>query len=139
MSETPSCTPPKTGEFSWNELITHNTTAAGDFYGQLFGWKIIPFRAADPTAVLPPYHLFTTETNPMGVGGLMQATQPGTPTQWLAYVVVENAETSLAKAVELGAVVILPVMPIPQVGRIAVIQDPQGAALGLHELAKPSA
>ena len=70
---------------------------------------------------------------------MMQAMQPGTPTQWLPYVVVDNVDTSLARAVELGAKVVLPAIPVPQVGRIAVIIDPQGAAIGLHELPKQSA
>jgi predicted enzyme related to lactoylglutathione lyase len=41
--------------------------------------------------------------------------------------------------VEIGATVIVPVMPVPQVGRIAVILDPQGAAIGLHEPPKTGA
>jgi predicted enzyme related to lactoylglutathione lyase len=139
MSEESPCPPPTTGEFSWNELITSNTAASGGFYGKLFGWQVAPFPHPAPAAGLPPCQLFKTETNPMPVGGLMQAMQPGTPTQWLAYVVVDNADASLARAVELGATVIVPVMPVPQVGRIAVFRDPQGAALGLHELPKPGA
>jgi predicted enzyme related to lactoylglutathione lyase len=45
-------------------------------------------------------------------------------------------DASLAKAGGLGAKVLLPVMSIGEVGRIAVIQDPLGAVIGLHELAK---
>jgi hypothetical protein len=140
MSETnPSCTAPKTGEFSWNELITKDTTASANFYGKLFGWQSAPFVRPEGSNSLPPYFLFKTEASPMGVGGMMQAMQPGTPTQWLPYVVVDNVDTSLARAVELGAKVVLPAIPVPQVGRIAVIIDPQGAAIGLHELPKQSA
>ena len=69
----------------------------------------------------------------MGAGGMIQAPAPGVPTHWLPYVVVENADTSLAKATELGAKALSPVMDIGEVGRIAVIQDPLGAVIGLHE------
>ena len=69
----------------------------------------------------------------MGAGGMMPLPAPGMPTHWLAYVIVENADQSLAKAVELGAKVLAPVMCIGEVGRVAVIQDPLGAAIGLHE------
>ena len=134
MSETkPPC--PNTGSFSWNELITSDTGASGAFYSQLFGWEIIPFGESNHGGG-PPYQLFKTAANPMGVGGMMQAPHPGMPTHWTPYVVVADADVSLAKAVQLGAKVIVPVMPVPNVGRIACIIDPLGAVLGLHELPK---
>ena len=136
MSETNPVPCPKTGSFSWNELITTDATASGTFYSQLFGWQQAPFGNPNPEGGMPPYILFKTEANPMGVGGMMQAPHPGTPTHWTPYVVVEDADASLAKAVELGAKVCVPVMPIPNVGRIACFIDPQGAVMGLHELPK---
>jgi predicted enzyme related to lactoylglutathione lyase len=85
----------------------------------------------------PPYTVFKLQPDDaMGVGGMMQAMQPGTPSHWVPYVVVENADASLAKAASLGARILLPVMAVGEVGRVAVIQDPQGATLGLHEPAK---
>ena len=136
MSEptTPPC--PRLGQVSWNELISADTRASADFYGKLFGWKATPFVPKGGPTGGPPYTLFKTEANEMGEGGMMQAPAPGVPTHWLPYVVVENADKSLAKAVELGAKAFTPVMSIGEVGRIAVIQDPLGAAIGLHELPK---
>lgn len=136
MSESaqPQC--PKFGHFSWNELITNDPKASGDFYGKLFGWQTVPFTPAGTPAGCPPYLVFKTDPNDMGAGGMMQAPEPGIPTHWLPYVVVENADESLAKAASLGAKVLLPVMAVGEVGRVAVIQDPQGAVLGLHELPK---
>ena len=125
------CTKP--GEFSWNELVTTNSQSSGEFYGKLFGWKPTPFKAG---ADAPPYTLFKMDGNEMGVGGMMQAQHPGTPTMWVPYVVVTDVDASLAKAAKLGAKTIIPVMSIGEVGRIAVIQDPQGATLGLHEFPK---
>lgn len=137
MSDTPPC--PKTGQFSWNELITNDTKASASFYGSLFGWTTEAFGPTPPDASMPPYQLFKSAANPMGVGGLMQALQPGIPPHWMPYVVVDNVDVSLARAAELGAKIRPPVMPIPNVGRIACIMDPQGAAIGLHELPKPTA
>ena len=130
----PNC--PKTGEFSWNELITTDTAASGAFYSQLFGWEVALFVRSEPSAELPPYFLFKSATNPMGVGGMMLAMHPAIPAHWLPYVVVDDADVSLAKALELGAKVCVPVMVIPQVGRIACITDPLGALIGFHELPK---
>lgn len=123
----------KPGRFSWNELITSDTQASTQFYGQLFGWQATPFVPEGTPAGGPPYLILKSDATDMGSAGMMQAPAPGVPTHWLAYVVVENIDQSLARALELGATVLLPVMAVNQVGRIAVFQDPLGAVLGLHE------
>jgi uncharacterized protein len=134
MEQTSEMTKPKTGEVSWNELVTTNTQAAGSFYGKLFGWQTAPFEGSAPGA--RPYTLFKIDPDSMGVGGMLQTPDPKMPAQWVPYVVVDNVDTALAKAVKLGAKSCLPATSIPDVGRIAVIQDPQGATIGLHEFTK---
>lgn len=133
MSEANDCQCAKPGHFSWNELITTDAKASAEFYGQLFGWQTTPFQPAGAACDGPPYQIFKCDPNDLGAGGMMQAPAPGVPTHWLPYVVVANADESLAKAAALGAKTLLPVMAVPQVGRVAVIQDPQGAVIGLHE------
>jgi predicted enzyme related to lactoylglutathione lyase len=123
----------KPGRVSWNELITTDTNASADFYGKLFGWQATPFVPKGTPAGGPPYLVFKTDANDMGAGGMMQAPAPGIPSHWLPYVIVENVDTSLAKATSLGAKALTPVMAIGEVGRIAVIADPLGAVIGLHE------
>ncbi len=135
MSETtPQMQMPKTGEFSWNELITTDTASAQSFYTQLFGWKAEPFNPSGAPAGGPPYMVFKTPANAMGVGGMMACPKPGMPAQWHAYVVVKSVDATVAQATRLGGKVLMPAMNIPQVGRVAMIQDPQGAAIGLHQL-----
>ena len=119
-----------------NESITTNTNAAAAFYGKLFGWQAAPFTPQGTPPGAPPYTLFKLDPNSMGVGGMMQAPNPGMPSQWLPYVVVDNVDAALAKAIKLGGKTCVPVMSIGEVGRIAVIQDPQGATIGLPEPAK---
>ena len=133
MSDTDQSMCLKPGRISWNELITTDTKASAEFYSRLFGWQPTPFVPKGAPSGGPPYTLFKTDANDMGLGGMLQAPAPGIPTHWLAYVVVENVDQSVAKAVGLGAKVLAPVMSIGEVGRIAIIQDPQGAAIGLHE------
>ena len=133
MSEPNQSMCPKPGHFSWNELITTNTTASAEFYGKLFGWQATPFVPKGAPQGSPPYLIFKSDANDMGAGGMMQAPSPDVPTHWLPYVVVENADQTLAKAIELSAKVLVPVMSIGEVGRIAVIQDLLGAVIGLHE------
>jgi len=128
MSDNADMTGPQPGHFSWNELISTDTTASAEFYGSLFGWKTQPFGES--------YMLFKLQPDDaMGLGGMMAAPAPGMPARWLPYVVVADVDAALAKAVELGATALMPVMSVPDVGRITVIADPQGAVLGLHELA----
>jgi predicted enzyme related to lactoylglutathione lyase len=127
----------KPGHVSWNELVTTNSKAAAEFYGKLFGWQATPYVPKGAPDGGPPYSIFKmTVADEMGLGGMMQAPQPGMPSQWLPYVVVEDVDDSLKKAARLGAKVCVPAMSIGEVGRIAVIQDPQGATIGLHESPK---
>jgi predicted enzyme related to lactoylglutathione lyase len=54
---------------------------------------------------------------------------------WLAYFAVDDTDGRAAKAMELGAGVILPPESMDQVGRYAVLTDPSGAAFGIHQSA----
>jgi predicted enzyme related to lactoylglutathione lyase len=113
------------GHFSWNELVTTDVAAATQFYTQLFGWTTVPFGTDGK------YTLWHKAGSP--VGGLMKCPQPGSPPQWLAYVTVEDVDASAAKVTKLGGKVLMSPFDIPEVGRIAVLSDPQGAALGLFK------
>jgi predicted enzyme related to lactoylglutathione lyase len=53
----------------------------------------------------------------------------------LIYVSVADLEASIATSTSLGGEVVVPPMPVPTVGRIAVVKDPQGAVIGLHQRA----
>ena len=133
MSEEKSC--PQPGEFSWNELVTTDEAAAQKFYTGLFGWTVEPFggdkedqaEAGDDKN----YNLF--KQGDTMVGGLMKCPKPGMPAHWLAYVSGEVVDATAAQAVKLGGQVMMPPFDVPDVGRIAVLKDPQGAAIGLFK------
>ena len=114
------------GRISWNEMVTTDVAAAKKFYTGLFGWQTEPFDAN--------YTLF--KKGDTAVGGLMKSPNPGAPAHWLAYVTVEDVDASGARAAKLGGTVVAAPFDVPQVGRIAVVLDPQGAAIGLF---KPAA
>ncbi|MGB7768003.1 MAG: VOC family protein [Verrucomicrobiia bacterium] len=116
---------PQIGGFSWNELVTQDVAASKKFYSGLFGWKTQPFgKGAD-------YTLFKQGKDM--VGGLMKCPQPGAPPHWLAYVTVADVDKSAQKAKKLGAEIVVPPFDVPTVGRIAVLVDPQGAAIGIFK------
>ena len=53
--------------------------------------------------------------------------QGGAPAHWNLYVTVANVDESVKRAEALGAKVLAPPFDVMDVGRMAVIQDPQGA------------
>jgi predicted enzyme related to lactoylglutathione lyase len=52
----------------------------------------------------------------------------GMPSVWMPYFAVADCDGTTEKARGLGARVHVPPTDIPNIGRFAVIQDPQGAA-----------
>ena len=116
------------GHFCWNELITTDEAGAKTFYTRLLGWTAEPFGKGMDYMVL--------RKDKTGIGGLMKAPQPGMPAQWLPYVLVEDVDATVAQAAKLGGKVCKEPFDVPEVGRIAVVSDPQGAVFGVI---KPSA
>ena len=114
------------GVFSWNELTTSDPAAAAAFYSQLFGWRV-----SDPMPEMGDYHLATLGDTM--VAGIM-APPPDSapmPPQWGSYVTVDDADQAAERAVALGGKVLVPPMDVPTVGRMAVLQDPQGAVFSV--------
>ncbi len=118
--ERPPCGP---GHFCWNELVTPDVGASKNFYTRLLGWTAEPFGTDVNYTVL--------KKDNAGIGGLMQAPQPGTPAQWLPYVLVEDVDATAAQAARLGGRICNAPFDVPEVGRIAVLSDPQGATFGI--------
>ena len=115
-----------TGAFSWNELTTTDPAAAAEFYGKLFGWNVKP-----PEAAMGGYRV--VNVGDAGIGGIMGCPEgaPPMPPHWGAYVTVSNIDQTLERCTALGGKVLMPPMEVPGVGRMAVLQDPQGAVLSV--------
>ena len=115
------------GAFSWSELMTSNPQAAGEFYGTLFGWTIDKMDMGTG-----PYHVVKVgETSVGGIMGKPPGAPAGMPSMWGCYVTVKNVDETLAKVRSLGGKVLMEPMEVQGVGRMAVIQDPQGATLSV--------
>ena len=110
------------GALAWNELASTDPDASADFYRELFGWKIEPFEGMEGYLGIQ-----TSQGN--NNGGIRAATE-NEPSYWLVYFGAEDAEAGAAKATELGATTLVQ-MDIG-VGKIAVLQDPQGAVFALY-------
>jgi predicted enzyme related to lactoylglutathione lyase len=115
------------------ELSTDDPNLARDFYSQLFGWKIEAMPNPDASG---EYLMFRTEN---GGGGITGKMMPEQPTAWMPYVTVASVQATLDAATRLGGGTILPFTPIGEMGAIAVVRDPTGAAIGVWETAQKPA
>ena len=124
---------PAHGAFCWNELASTDAEAAKKFYTELFGWKLKESQAAG---------VAYSEIIAGGreVGGIYQKTaeQGNAPSNWMAYVAVDDVDAAAKRVGELGGKVVMPPTDIPNVGRFCVINDPSGAPLSLIKLAAPA-
>jgi len=59
------------------------------------------------------------------------ATPPGVPPHWFNYIEVDDVDHRVALVAENGGKVLRPAFNVPNVGRIAIIADATGAAVGL--------
>ena len=122
------------GAFSWCELMTTDPEAAREFYTQLFGWGS---KAMD----MPSGTYTTLQVGDASIAGLMKipADAKGMPPNWGCYVTVNDVDATCARVKQLGGKIIMPVMEVPTVGRMAVVQDPQGAVLSIITYTMPAA
>jgi len=121
----PEVTSHAPGNFCWIELNTSDPGAAKKFYTGLFGWS------AEDTPAGPDMVYTMLKINGLEVGA-MCALQPdqkaqGVPPHWMSYVSVESADAAAEKATSLGGTVFAGPFDVMEHGRMAVIQDPQGA------------
>jgi len=112
------------GRFVWHELLTNDTAGAAAFYP-----KVVPWRTAPSS--MPGYTIWMAGQNQ--IGGLMAlpAEAGSTPPHWLVYVGTPNVDSTCSQAQGLGARIVKPPADIPNVGRFAVLSDPQGATFAL--------
>jgi uncharacterized protein len=113
------------GTFSWTDLATTDVDAAKAFYAALFGWQ-----AKDlPVPGGGNYSMQRLEGKDVAAIAPQPQAQrdAGAPPAWQSYVTVASADDAAARAGELGGTVHAPPFDVMEAGRMAVIQDPQGA------------
>ncbi|TMJ95882.1 MAG: VOC family protein [Actinobacteria bacterium] len=116
--------PGSEGVFVWDELGTTDVDGAQRFYGEVFGWS-----TTDMGSEYGGYRIF--QRGETRVAGLMALPDASMPAGWQPYVAVDDPDGTTAKANELGGSTLMEPMDVPNVGRIAVLRDPQGAVFGI--------
>ena len=111
------------GRFVWYDLMTPDPEAAQAFYTKLIGWETEPWDG--PT----PYTMWKSKEH--SLGGVMtlpdEAKSAGAPPHWLAYIQTPDLDGTIVATEENQGKVLTPAQDIPNVGRFAVLADPQGA------------
>jgi len=81
------------------------------------------------------YHLFNHDGF---LGGILPLAfrNPGAPPHWQIYLLLSDCDEVATKAKCLGAKLYMPPRKIEDIGRMAVMADPQGAAFALFEAAR---
>ena len=110
------------GALAWADTATTDPEAAQAFYSSVLGWRF------EQMSEEPPYWvIFNGERS----NGGMTKPPEGVPATWYPYFAVEDVDAAIAKARELGGNPFLGPVDVPNGGRFALIQDPQGAAFAV--------
>lgn len=115
------------GLFVWHEVGTNDLRAGEDFYAKVAGWK------TESWSQNPSYKLFVVRRE--AKAGLYLITESANtftpPPSWLSYIGTPDVDATVRQAVELGGKVVVAAYNVPSVGRMAHLQDPQGAAFAV--------
>ncbi|MEV5678095.1 MULTISPECIES: VOC family protein [unclassified Streptomyces] len=122
------------GSFLWAELYTPQVPPAAAFFQKVFGWQ------TDEMGFGGGEYTYTTvrpaNTGPdSAFGGLVpfkdSPTEAAAGPHWLPYFTVDDVDAAVAAAKRLGGKETLAAMDIPEVGRMANLADPYGAAFAV--------
>ncbi len=108
------------------EIPASNPEKLADFYKTLFGWNFQKWEGA------MEYWMATGSKDAGGIDGGIMKRQAEQQTA-MNYVMVPNVDDHFKKATDLGATGIVPPTDIPNVGRFAVLLDPEHNPIGLWQ------
>jgi predicted enzyme related to lactoylglutathione lyase len=112
----------------WYELMTRDPFAARRFYSTVVGWEIDEFAPAESAM---DYRMISAKDGL--VGGVFTLTddmcQNGASPCWMMYIGVDDVDECVKAMVSAGGTELMAAFDIPNVGRIAMVSDPQGAPL----------
>lgn len=119
------------GVFNWVDLSARDQAAAKAFYSGLFGWEADD-RPIDGGGV---YTMMRIDGHSVAGIGEQQPEMKaqGMPAYWTAYVKYDDVDSVAGRVAGAGGTLIMPPMDVMSEGRMAIIQDPAGAMVGLWQ------
>ena len=119
------------GTPSWFELMTTDAKGAVDFYGALFSWVDDPQQISETDL----YHM--QKLNGLESAAIYQQPQEerdlGIPPHWNTYFTVSNVDEVVAKVEQAKGSLLFGPMDVFTAGRMAMLQDRQGAAFAVWQ------
>jgi predicted enzyme related to lactoylglutathione lyase len=119
--------------FPWHELYVADAAAGKAFYAGTLGWESTDFDMGE----MGTYPMLIANGKPiagiMGTAGNPQ--MEGVPPHWAVYIAVADVDSTVQTAESLGGKVVVPAMDVPTVGRMCLLQDPQGAHFWVYKSA----
>lgn len=106
------------------EIPAASVEAAGQFYQELFGWKLQPMPEMN-------YTMWEAEGSDSS-GGFPLASADSPAGQVLVYIASDDIDEDLDKVKELGGRVLREKTEIPGMGWFGIFQDPTGNVLALY-------
>ena len=127
----PEVTSHAPGTPSWFELVTTDAKGALDFYGALFSWVDDPQQISETDF----YHM--QKLNGLESAAIYQQPQEerdlGIPPHWNTYFTVSNVDEVVAKVEQAKGSLLFGPMDVFTAGRMAMLQDRQGAAFAVWQ------
>lgn len=121
------------GRITWRELQTTDPETASRFYPEVFDWHVEPVDLGGVN-----YRL--VKQGGQDIAGIRPVVAiEGYADRWVPFIEVKDVDASVDRALALGAKVLSAASDIPNVGRFAVIADPQGGVVTLFYNANPMA
>jgi uncharacterized protein len=108
----------------WIELATSDPARSREFYTAMFGWA-----AEEPNEEFGGYFSFTRNGSRIA-GGMASQPGMGPSDAWAVYLASPDADKTVTAAAERGGQVLVPPMAVSDLGTMAVVTDPGGAAIG---------
>ncbi len=122
------------GAFVWHELLSTDINSAKSFYSKVVEWGL-------QDSQMPGIDYWMFKVGQLPVAGLMtlpdEAKKMGAPPHWEGYVGVDDVDAAVAKAKQLGGRVFKEPTDIPNVGRFAILADPQNTIFALFKWSSP--
>ncbi|MCU1492072.1 MAG: Glyoxalase/bleomycin resistance protein/dioxygenase [Acidimicrobiaceae bacterium] len=111
----------------WADLSTSDVEGSRRFYAELFGWE--------PLAPNPDFGgYFNFSRNGAWVaGGMGDMGEDKADDTWKPYLATSDIEKTLAAAQGAGGHVLVPPVPVADLGVLGMLQDPSGAIAGLWQ------
>jgi uncharacterized protein len=117
------------GEWIWIQLVSRDARKAAEFYRAVAGYEVVENTKSNRVSD----YILTSEGYARGTIRTIRNTETKVQPTWLPFVRVKNLTDSVALAKQLGGKVVVEPKPALLDGKVAVIADPTGAAIGILE------